>query len=267
MAKKEKTQNPITVVGIGSGNVASHLYRGLAIAGVNVLQIYSRNIHTAKILALQCMSTAVDQLSEINTDASVYLVSVPDDVVVPVIAQLSELIDDDKIIAHTTGSVSLDQIDTYSQHTGVYYPLQTFSKSRRMDLHTIPFLIEASDRYTSEILFALADKLSKTVLTCNSTERKHLHVAAVASCNFVNHLLSTAYHYLDTHQIDPHLLDPLMRETLAKFITGYPRDTQTGPAKRGDEKTINQHLNLLTDFAEMKAIYHLFTRQLKTKYQ
>lgn len=266
MAEKEKTQNEITVVGIGSGNVATHLYRGLAIAGIKILQIYSRNIETAQSLAKQCKSTAVESISKINTDATVYLVSVPDDAIVSVISQLSDHIGKAKIIAHTTGSVSLKEIKEYSQYTGVFYPLQTFSKSRRMDLYQIPFLIESSDDITRGVLHSLAGKLSKTVQDCNSTQRKHLHVAAVASCNFVNHLLSTAYDYLDQHEVNPHLLDPLMQETLAKFYANYPNDTQTGPAKRGDNETINQHLKLLTQFPEMKAIYELFTHQLKNKY-
>jgi len=267
VAEKEKTQNNISVVGIGSGNVATHLYRGLAIAGIEMLQIYSRNLKTASVLANQCGCTAVDQVSKINTGATIYLVSVPDDAVVTVIKELSDNIGQAKIIAHTTGSVSLREIAQYSKYTGVFYPLQTFSKRRRMDLHHVPFLIEASDQITSGVLHTLAGKLSKTIQNCNSTQRKHLHVAAVASCNFVNHLLSTAYHYLYEQEIDPHLLDPLMRETLAKFFANYPSDTQTGPAKRGDQETINQHLNLLTEFPEMKAIYRLFTQQLKNKYQ
>jgi len=267
VATKEKIQTSITVVGIGSGNVATHLYRGLAIAGVNILQIYSRDIDNAKLLADQCQSKGIDQFGQVSLDADIYLVSVSDDAVVSVIDQLSRQIGKNKIIAHTTGSVSLNEISKYSKNTGVFYPLQTFSKTRPIDLYKIPLLIESSDDDTHAALSALAGKLSKTVQDCDSTKRKHLHVAAVASCNFVNHLLSKAYDYLDHNSIDPHLLDPLMRETLAKFTNNYPEDTQTGPAKRGDDTTLNHHLDMLSKHTEMKAIYELFTHQLKNKYK
>ncbi len=266
VATQEKTLSNQEIVIIGSGNVAFHLSQALRHAGHLILQVYSRNVHTAQQLADVLGSKATDTLEDVETCADAYLVCVPDDAVEPIVAKLVSRVHKSGIICHTCGSVGLSTLIHHPHDIGVFYPLQTFTRHRQLDVRKIPFLIEGSNTQVSHYLKDLARTIADNVYFITSEERKHLHVAAVSSCNFVNHLLSEAYAYVDKQGLDPHLLDPLMRETLSKFMDGYPNDTQTGPAKRGDDRTITKHLNLLQKEDSMQELYKLFTKHIVNKY-
>ena len=267
MAAQNKIFEQLRIVGIGSGNVGTHLYRALAIAGLDIVQVYSRNIDSANLLAKQCGSIGVDSIKAIIPDADIYLIAIVDDAVVSIVQKLSSHISDNALIAHTTGSLSMDVLAIANNPIGVFYPLQTFDKNRRMDLHSVPFLLEASTTTAMSKLAYLATRLSQSTHQINSEQRKHIHLAAVASSNFVNHLLTTAYDYLENQSINPHLLDPLITETINKFTRKYPADTQTGPAKRGDKGTIEKHKLLLQNQPEMEHLYSVITQQILSKYQ
>ncbi len=267
MAAQNKIFEQLRIVGIGSGNVATHLYRALAIAGLDFLQIYSRNIESACRLADQCGSIGIDTLAEMIPDADIYIIAIVDDAVENFVQELSSHITDTALIAHTTGSISMDVLAVANNPIGVFYPLQTFDKDRHIDLYSVPFLLESSDNTAMTKLAYLASRLSQSVHQIDSEQRKHIHLAAVASCNFVNHLLTTAYNYLENQDLNPHLLDPLITETISKFTRKYPSDTQTGPAKRGDKGTIEKHTLMLQNQPEMEHLYTVITQQILSKYQ
>ena len=58
------------------------------------------------------------------------------------------------------------------------------------------------------------------------------------------------------------ILKPLILETFSKAILSGPRESQTGPAVRGDQKTIEKHLRLLADQAELTTIYKAITKSI-----
>ena len=61
------------------------------------------------------------------------------------------------------------------------------------------------------------------------------------------------------------LLQPLIQETAKKVQTINPSQAQTGPAKRGDQKTIDKHLDLLGE-GTASALYNVLTESIKEKY-
>ncbi len=73
---------------------------------------------------------------------------------------------------------------------GVLYPLQTFSKQKKVDFKSIPVFIESLNEETDEILRLLANAISPQVRKITSAERKAMHVAAVFASNFTNHMLT-----------------------------------------------------------------------------
>jgi len=267
VAEKNKIFEQLRIVGIGSGNVGTHLYHALAIAGLDIVQIYSRNIDSANRVADLCGASGVAHISEIIPDADIYLIAIVDDAVGEFASELVSHISDKSLIAHTTGSIAMDTLAVANNPIGVFYPLQTFDKDRHMDLYATPFLLESSHAESMMILTYLASRLTSSIHQIDSEQRRHIHLAAVSSCNFVNHLLTTAYDYLSKEGIDPHLLDPLIQETINKFTAKYPTDTQTGPAKRGDKGTIEKHKILLQNHPEMKHLYSIITQQIVSKYQ
>ncbi|MBE0651174.1 MAG: DUF2520 domain-containing protein [Bacteroidales bacterium] len=251
-----------SVVFIGSGNVATHLSVALHKMGMPILQIYSPNIEHARLLARKTESSAIHDLSEINPEADLYLISIPDDKIIKVIDELKPF---SGIAAHTSGIVEMKVLEKF-ENFGVFYPLQTFSKNRPVDITTVPFCIEGNSEDTQNTLFDLAKKLSRSVQYINSVDRKQIHLAAVFVNNFPNHLYAAAENLLKEKNISFEILLPLLQETAAKMQDLKPEEAQTGPARRNDLNTIKTHSAMLKNHPELLEIYQLFSHQILKKY-
>ena len=57
------------------------------------------------------------------------------------------------------------------------------------------------------------------------------------------------------------VLQPLIKETAAKIESLTPETAQTGPAVRNDQKTINNHLELLNK--QQQEIYKIVTKSIQ----
>lgn len=96
--------------------------------------------------------------------------------------------------------------------------------------------------------------------------RKILHIAAVFSNNFVNHLFSISKKLTLQKNIKFEYLIPLIKETLEKIIGGEDPDLmQTGPAVRNDVKVINEHLKQLQSTPDYMEIYRVITNDILSK--
>jgi len=168
----------------------------------------------------------------------------------------------DKLVVHTSGSLPMDVLKEVSSNFGVFYPLQTFSKSRKADFKSIPICIEANTADNENHLVDLGTSISGNVQHINSEERKILHLAAVFACNFPNYMYTIAEQILARNKLDFNFLKPLIEETAAKVQTIDPHNAQTGPAKRGDKIIMNQHLELLKDSPGFKDIYKLISSEI-----
>jgi len=107
----------------------------------------------------------------------------------------------------------------------------------------------------------IGKSISEKIFKINSEQRKALHVAAVFSCNFVNHFYAIGNKICDENEIPFEILHPLIIETANKIKTLSPAEAQTGPAKRNDTQTINAHLNFLQDETQ-KEIYKILTKSI-----
>lgn len=228
---------------IGSGNVASHLARGLYDVGISVDQVYSRNLAHAQRLAFvlgDCR--AIDSLEDINRKADLYLIAVSDFAVHIIADKMPKV---DGIVVHTSGSIPLEVLAKTSDRTAVLYPLQTFTRDAIVELDKIPFFTEASDTSTLSEIDAVARLISQLVYHANSLQRQTLHIAGVLSCNFVNYLWDCTAEVLKRDGYDFSVVEPLIRATLDKAVKLGPRASQTGPAMRCDVDVIRQHISKL----------------------
>lgn len=249
------------IVILGSGNVATHLAKSLDNCH-HVVQIYSRNKDHADALAgmlRDCKS--LDNIKCITTDADVYIVSISDDSIKDVIASMPQV---NGIIVHTSGSVGMEVFGSRIR-SGVFYPLQTFSKGTDVNIREVPFFLEASDVETMRKLEFLASSLSSKVYKADSQQRQALHIAAVFACNFTNHLLDISSEILHEKGYTLDILEPLIKVTVAKALEIGPHSAQTGPARRSNTATINKHLSSLDD--NKHEIYSLLTKSIIDSYK
>ncbi|UBM61489.1 DUF2520 domain-containing protein [Candidatus Sulfidibacterium hydrothermale] len=251
------------IVIIGAGNVAWHLAQALDRAGFSVVEICSRHIAPARELAEKVRSSASADCKRVPPDADLYLVAVSDTQIEAVANALPPV---KGIVCHTSGAVPVSVLQRF-QHYGVFYPLQTFSRSVAVDVSEVPFCLEASSGEVYQALVAVAEKLSRKVFAVNTEQRMKLHLAAVLVNNFTNHLYGLATAWLKENGLDSQLLLPLLNETTAKLNHLSPEQAQTGPAKRGDIAVIEKHLQLLEqEKPELQELYRLFSHQILKQY-
>jgi predicted short-subunit dehydrogenase-like oxidoreductase (DUF2520 family) len=156
----------------------------------------------------------------------------------------------------------LEALQGVSTRIGVFYPLQTFSKSQAVDFRQIPIAIEANSAEDSAVIKSIADRLTEKVIELTSAQRKTLHVAAVFACNFTNHLFAISQELLQKDNLDFDLLRPLIAETAGKIQLNDPVTVQTGPAFREDKEIINSHLEMLRENPELMDIYEKLSQSI-----
>ena len=246
----------IKVIFLGFGNVNSQLFEALHKAkGVSIKQVFNRNY--IKMISPFEDIPFTDDISEIE-EADVYIIGIPDDA----ISAFSEsLAFQNRLVVHTSGGVSMESLASKNRR-GIFYPLQSFSKQRKVDFENIPICIEAENEADLRLLRNLGESISKNVTEISSEKRAKLHMAAVFVNNFTNYLYRMGSEILQENDLPFDLLKPLILETASKIETLSPEEAQTGPAKRNDVKTIEKHLSLLRK-PEHKKFYELFTEALR----
>jgi predicted short-subunit dehydrogenase-like oxidoreductase (DUF2520 family) len=245
----------VQVTIIGSGNVAHHLIQAFSKSDeVELVQVFSRNKESvAHLISDDKIISNYTDLKEVD----LFLIAVSDDVIANVSSQIPFR---NKLVAHSSGSFPMNDLDDKNKK-GSFYPLQTFSKSKKIDFKTVPICLEASNTEDLTTLKIVANSISDSVYNINSEERKALHIAAVFVNNFVNHLYQIGNEICAENNLNFDLMKPLIQETANKIMTLSPNEAQTGPAKRKDTKTLNSQLNFLTD-ENQKEIYKLLTKSI-----
>lgn len=248
---------------IGAGNLATNLAFALQEAGHEIVQIYSRTTVSAQELAAKVNIQAfTSQISAISNDSDVYIVSISDKALAEIAPQLVAG-RQQALWLHTAGSMPMDTLPTTRR--GVLYPMQTFSKQKRVSFRAIPIFIESAETADLEVLRQLASSLSDSVYELSSADRKYLHLAAVFCCNFANHCSTLAAHLLEKHGIPFSVMLPLIDETSQKLHSLPPAKAQTGPAVRGDQNVMNEHLNTLHADREphLAQLYQLLSQSIQ----
>lgn len=243
---------------LGSGNVAHHLIRYVQNSlSLNLQQIYARNPEKVIISGLDVSKiiTDLDQLQE----ADLYIIAVSDDA----IGELSDRLPfENRLVVHTSGTAPLEVLNAKNRR-GVFYPLQTFSKTKEVDFKTIPMCLEAGTDNDFETIKYIAEQFSDFVYQISSAQRKSIHVSAVFVNNFVNHMYVLGNKICDEHNIPFQILKPLIKETADKIVSLKPIDAQTGPALRRDSKTIEKHLAFLDENIHLKNLYLTLTESIQ----
>lgn len=244
---------------VGAGNVATHLALNFRKQGIQIHSITSKNNQSAKVLALLLESKVIEDLHLLPSNCLV-IICVNDESIEDVTKKIPLI----NSVVYTSGNIDLKSLPKRG-NLGVFYPLQTFTKDRDLNLSNVPFLIESSNELFGKKIFDLASKLSSHVLYANSSERKKMHLGAVFVNNFTNHLLFLSKNYIDSQQLNWDILKPLMQETIDKLSSIEPFDAQTGPARRNDVKIIENHLQELD--GRSKEIYELISKSIIESYQ
>ena len=232
------------IVLIGRGRLATNLEHALLSAGHEVASVNSRTLESLPL------------------EADVFIVAVKDAALADVIREATKG-RESQLFVHTAGSMPMDMFKGLTAHYGVFYPMQTFSKERLVDFNDISVFLETNDDASMERLKMLATTLTTHIYELDSEGRKHLHLAAVFACNFVNHCYALSAEVLAAKGLPFSVMMPLVDETAQKVHELAPKDAQTGPAVRGDQNVMQMQANMLAGKPAVKQIYEALSSDIQ----
>ena len=249
----------IKIILLGAGNVGHHLSKAFnKSTETHLVQWYSRD--NSKVSCNEINTEIIDDLSKIKS-ADIYIISISDSYVGEISKKLNV---SGKLIVHTSGSLDFSIMDNKNRR-GVFYPLQTLSKNKEIELAKVPICIESENNKDLVLLETISKYIGCKTYKIDYNERKILHLAAIFSNNFVNHMFTIAKEILDDKNLDFNILKPLINETVDKIHKLDPENAQTGPAIRNNNEIILNHIKTLKK-DDHKKLYELMTKLIKDKY-
>lgn len=244
---------------IGAGKVAYHLTKTFYYKKeIKIQQLYNRSAFSSEFNSFEVEKT--NSISSLRP-ADICIIAVNDEAITEVSASLPF---QEQLVVHTSGNTPIEAIHPKNRR-GVFYPLQSFSKNTQVDFSTVPICLEADNpNDINSLLMPLAQLISTKIYELSSYQRRILHLSAVFMNNFTNHLIAISQKICETHQVPFEILQPLLAETFAKLQQIPAHKAQTGPAIRGDKKTIESHLAMLSE--DEKKIYQIITNSIINTY-
>lgn len=246
---------------IGSGNIAWFFGKRLAASGHQCVGVYGRNSTTVKELADALLSAKHGAINDIvDEDADVCFLAVSDAAVESVAAQISFK---KTVLVHNAGALSLDAIKKSAKDYAVLWPIYSILRNNTRNDRDIPCAWEVSSdkakRYVLEMGHAITDHLFEA----KDSQRKWLHLSAVITNNFINHLFAINEQICTKNKLPASTLQPLIAQTFERVKHSSAFAIQTGPAMRNDNSTIEQHLKLLEQQPHLLDVYEAMTRSIK----
>lgn len=231
---------------IGSGNVATQLAKALFDKQIIIDFVISRKFSNAKSLADSVGALALNGVDEVpRRNVDLIIISVGDQEIKKVGDQLAQC---GIPMVHTSGATPRKVFNQTVREFGVFYPLQTMTRSVALDFTNVPICIDGSTKDFQVQLQQLAGKLSEKVYPVTDEQREWLHLSAVLLNNNINHLLARVNDILEAKALPAEILQPLLLETIHKAAKYSPKAIQTGPAIRQDDNTKQRHLRLLEEW-------------------
>ncbi len=250
---------------IGTGNIAWFFGKRLMSGGHHCTGVFGRDTEAARALAEALLSDVYGDISEVkDRDADVCFLAVSDIAIGKVASQLSFK---QTVLVHTAGSVSLDSILIASKDSAVLWPAYSILKNNLPAHRNIPCAWEASSNKAERYVQSIGHAITDVMFEAKGEQRKWLHLAAVMSGNFMNHLMAICEKICAENQLPFSIMFPIIEQTFEKVKNSSPAQVQTGPAVRRDTTTIQDHLALLSNHRNWQKIYESVTDSIQTTHK
>ena len=242
---------------IGAGRFGTTLARAMYEKEFLIPFFFSKDIplkHDLYLPNTQFLSVlSYTNFENVNT----IIITVPDNQIKNVVNKLVlfDLNWEDILVFHTSGCLNSDELkalELKGAMVGSVHPMQTFD-----DLFlpvnifkNIVFTVEG-DIQIFNYFEKIAELLNAHILKLNPEDKILYHIAAVASSNFITALLvyvSDLYKKLNFAEKEiKKLILPIVNQTLINFKKIESKNSLTGPLKRGDLNTIENHVTYLKE--------------------
>ncbi len=247
---------------VGTGNMAWFITGRMIAAGHECMGVYGRDIEKAKKLAKLSNVTNVRLIADgVNQKADCCIIAVTDNAVL----EVNQYLNNNTVIIYTAGTLDIHSFNTHTDKA-VLWPIYSIVKDNLPAHRAIPCAWEANTAKAKAIILAVANAVTDILTEANSTQRTALHLAAVFSNNFSNHLFAIAEQWCKEQNLQFDILRPIINQTVERLQSNSPRLLQTGPAKRGDENTLQKHIQLLQQHEAWQNVYKALTASIKEMY-
>jgi predicted short-subunit dehydrogenase-like oxidoreductase (DUF2520 family) len=245
---------------IGTGNIAWFLGKRLMSAGHSCTGVFGRNTEAARELADVLISNSYGSIADVKDGtADICFLTVSDIAIGKVAAQLSLK---ETVLVHTAGSVSIDAILQATKDAAVLWPVYSIQKANLPAHRNIPCAWEASTPKAGRFVQSIGHAVTDVMFEANGEQRKWLHLSAVMSNNFINHLMAICEKICQENDVPFSTMFPIIEQTFDRIKHHSPLQVQTGPAVRRDTTTIQDHLALLSNHRKWQKIYEDITESI-----
>lgn len=245
---------------LGYGNLGKHLLKLFLSRGIEVGGIFTDQPLENLGISIYLKS----QVNDILVNEDIIFITTKDD---EIHFSIQSIFNESVVKLYCSGSIALSVFDD-CRKVGVWYPLYSFSGDIEINWNLVPVFIEFSDAETQLSLEKLNKLLNLKVQFLSSQNRSQLHLSAVFANNFVNACFIGSNTVIENHdQLKFDYLLPIIQQTIDKLKLSHPMTLQTGPAKRGDEMTMLNHLKQLENFKEEADVYVAISKYIKQKFK
>jgi len=220
-----------------------------------------------------CFRQNSADLSQIPPDIEWIIIAVKDDAIEEVAKQLLGVLKngDGKKVFHTSGawdSKLLKPLQKKGYRTGSFHPLISIPDIET-GIRIIPGSVFSCEGGIQDDLLNLARLIGVTGIALDSEQKETVHLGSVFVNNYVTVMIQALKQLARAKGISDdtlkQLLERLSEQAFDNAWKKSLKDSLSGPAVRGDEKTIQKHRKILESSPELKKLYDRFlalTRQL-----
>ena len=183
--------------------------------------------------------------------ADIVLLTVTDSAIENVCAELASSFKSNAVVAHCSGALSSEILQTHSGPTASMHPLQTFPNvEAALPKVKGTYAYCEGDDEALPVIKTLAEALGMQTVEIASKEKPLYHAAAVMACNNLTALMESALQLGEAANIQRDTLwaslKPLIETTLSNIDAQGTAAALTGPVARGDANTVQSHLNAMS---------------------
>lgn len=252
---------------IGAGRLGKTIGKLIATQRAGIIQGICNQSLESSCCAVEFIGEgkAYDQISQLPP-ADITLITTPDDDIKVAAIHLSnsEMLKEGSFVIHCSGSLTsaeLEPVKAKPCYTASVHPMHSFANPA-ISVNTFAntyCAIEGEDSAvaTATILFK---KIGALTYAVNSDKKALYHAAGVIASNYLVTLCNQAKTCMESAGVEEKMamkiITSLMQGTLTNLSTTLsPKNSLTGPIKRGDEKTIAKHKEAFISNQELNSFY------------
>ena len=238
---------------IGCGKVGFSLGKYFSLKGITLSGYYGKFYKDAKKASEFTNSKAYENINDLVKDSSMIFITTPDDSIHEVWQKLLICNLDNKIICHTSGSLTSSiflNINNSNAFAYSIHPIFAFSDkySSYKNLQNAYFSIEGPESHIQQLkdfIYSLGNKC----FVINKDNKVLYHLASVTVSNLVLSLINTGCSYLNQCGLNENdaleALLPLIQNNIDNIKSNGFITALTGPIDRNDIGTVSLHMKAI----------------------